>query len=448
MRADENDLLCRTGPDAPMGKLMREYWIPALMSSELQPGGEPVRLRLLGENFLAFRSPDGKVGIVDHQCAHRCASLFYGRNEEGGIRCVYHGWKFDHQGQCIEMPSEPPETDYKDRVKIDHCAVIEKYNIVWAYFGKGTPPALPQFDMEEIAEEDIESNMLFRECNYLQALEGDIDTCHVGFLHLGGMGPDRFEPGSLNYYRQLPENLAPKYEAMETEYGSMYSAYRPAGDETYHRIGQFAMPFWTAAPSAKLDTIRWRAWVPVDDDHSMLVVIGGRREPPLTIDKHGKPLPGAIVELKRMPNTTDWLGRWRIENNPRNDHLIDRAMQRDQNYTGISGIPVQDQATTESMGPIVDRTKEHLGTSDRMIMMTRRLMMRQARALVEEGTVPVTATNPELFRYARAGFVLLPEERDWLDAYNEYRAKWSNGAAVPIERVAGRRTPGQALERA
>jgi phthalate 4,5-dioxygenase oxygenase subunit len=440
MRAEENELITRTGPDTPMGKLMREYWIPALMSSELEAGGQPVRLRLLGENFLAFRSPDGTVGIVDHQCAHRCASLFYGRNEEGGIRCVYHGWKFDRTGQCIEMPSEPPETDYKDRVKIRSAAVQERYGVVWAYLGpRETPPRMSHFDMEELSEDQLEISFLFRECNWLQALEGDIDTCHVGFLHLGGMGPELFEEGSINYYRQLPANLAPKYEAMETDYGTMYCAMRPAGESIYHRVGQFAMPFWTAAPSEEMGAVRWRAWVPVDDEHSMLIVIGGLRAPPLTVDKHGQPLPGAVVELTVLANTTDWHGRFRLANNPRNDHLIDRQVQREKNYTGIQGIPVQDQAVTESMGPIVNRTKEHLGTSDRMIMLTRRRLIRAAAAAAE-GTMPSDVDTPDAFRFSRAGFVLLPKERDWLEGYNQHRLEWSGGAAKPIQRPAGNRT--------
>jgi len=437
MRADENELLTRVGPAAPMGKLIRQYWLPALKSSELEAGGAPVRLRLLGENFLAFRSPGGSVGIVDHQCAHRCASLFYGRNEEGGIRCVYHGWKFAADGQCVEMPSEPAETDYKERVKIKAARVVEKYGVVWAYLGeRETPPELPDFDIRDIPEEELNVDFLFRECNWLQALEGDIDTCHVGFLHLGGVGPEHFEPGSINYYRQLPENLAPRYEALETPYGTMYDAMRPAGENLYHRIGHFAMPFWTAAPSDPLGVIRWRAWVPVDDEHSMLIIISGHRPPPLTLDKDGNSLPGARTEMQRLPNTTDWYGRFRIANNPRNDHLIDRAFQRDQNYTGIHGIPVQDQAITESMGPIADRTKEHLGTSDRMIMLTRRKLMRAALALAEHGTIPQGVDDPSVYRFARAGFALVPKEREWLEEYNARRAEW--GAEAPIERVRAR----------
>ena len=448
MRAEENDLLTRVGPDTPMGELLRQFWIPALMPEELVAGGAQVRLRLLGENFLAFRSPDGEVGVVDHQCAHRCASLFYGRNEEGGIRCVYHGWKFARDGQCIEMPSETPETDYKARVKIRALRVAEKYGVVWVYMGDhAMPPPLPHFDWDELEDgHSLSVSFMMRECNWVQAMEGDVDTCHVGFLHLGAASADDFEEGTINYYRQLPENLAPKYEAIETAYGNIYCAYRHAGpDDFYHRIGQFAMPFWTMAPSEPVDHIRARAWVPIDDHHSMLIVIGGPRSA-TTLTKEGRALPGTSDPIKFLPNTTDWLGRFRIEENPRNDHLISREVQREGSYTGIQGIPVQDQAITESMGPIVDRTKEHLGTSDRMIMLTRRRLMRAATALRDHGTVPPEVHDVEAYHHVRAGFTVLPRDRDWLDFYNERRTAWSGGTAAPIERMhrGGRQTSGKA----
>ncbi|MBU0557263.1 MAG: Rieske 2Fe-2S domain-containing protein [Alphaproteobacteria bacterium] len=436
MSPEDNALLTQTGPGTPMGELMRQYWIPAFMPEEVKAGGAPLRLRLLGENFLAFRSPDGSVGVVDHRCAHRCASLFYGRNEEGGIRCVYHGWKFDRNGQCIEMPSEPPETDYKDKVKIRALPVVERYGVGWVYMGtRAEPPALPHFDWDEVEEgQSLTVSFMMRECNWLQALEGDIDTCHVGFLHLGAATPEQFEEGSINYYRQMRENLAPKYEALETDYGTMYCAYRPAGDNLYHRIGQFALPFWTMAPSEPLDHIRARAWVPLDDHHAMLVTIGGPRAGATTLTKEGKPIPGTTSPINFLPNTTDWLGRFRIDANPRNDHLISREAQSTQSYSGIEAIPVQDQAVTESMGPVVDRTMEHLGTSDRMIVLTRRRLKWAATALREEGTIPPGVEDPDCYHDVRAGYALLPSEQDWLDFYNVRRAAWSRGRADPIER--------------
>jgi len=440
MRADENDLLTRVGPGTKMGSLMRQYWLPALKSDELVAGGDPVRLRLLGESFLAFRSPDGSVGIVDHLCAHRCASLFYGRNEEGGIRCVYHGWKFATDGQCVAMPSEPPETDYKERVKIAAAAVEERYGIVWAYIGPDNPPPpFSHFDFDLVPQEDISASFMMRECNWLQALEGDIDTCHVGFLHLGGVQAQRFEKGSVDYYRQLPENLAPKYEAIEAPYGTTYVASRHAGPENlYHRIGHFAFPFWTMVPSDPLDTVRIKGWVPIDDMHVMLVQISGYDRSADPADKDGKKIAGTAIETPLLPNGTGWYERFRIANNRGNDHLIDRKVQRESSYSGIQGIAIQDQAITESMGFIVDRTKEHLGTSDRMIMLTRRRLMRAALALAEQDVPPPGAKDVDVFRFTRAGPIVLPKETDWLEEYNRHRSEWSGGEAQPIERMARR----------
>jgi phthalate 4,5-dioxygenase oxygenase subunit len=442
MRSEDNELLTRVGPGTPMGEFMRQYWFPVCASAELEPGGVPVRLKVLGEDFLGFRSPDGKVGVIDHQCAHRCASLFYGRNEEGGIRCVYHGWKFDQTGQCIEMPSEPPETDYKQGVKLRAAQVREAWGAVWVYLGTAEAPPLPNFEFEKVPEGDLSITFLMRECNWLQALEGDIDTCHVGFLHGGSTKSEDHEEGSHDWYMNLPENRHPKYEAMETPYGSTYTAYRQFGPEnTNHRVGHYLLPFWTMAPSEPIGHIRARAWVPMDDHHSMLVVISGPRPRFAPKHKDGRPMWGMTVEYDYLPNTTDWFGRWRIRENPRNDHLIAREMQRDGNYTGVVGIAVQDQMITESMGPIEDRTKEHLGTSDKMIALTRRVMIKAVTAFRDNKQMPAGYRDPATYAHMRAGHFTIDSRVDWLDEFNRYRGQWSGGAASPMPAPPGRRRP-------
>jgi len=425
MRAEDNELLTQTGPGTPMGELMRQYWFPALKSSELEAGGAPVRLRLMGENFIAFRSPDGTVGVLDHRCPHRCASFFYGRNESGGIRCVYHGWKFDAEGRCVEQPNEPPETQFKDKVRARALRTAEKNQVIWVYMGeRATPPPLPKFDIDDVPEDKLVVQFLFRECNWLQAFEGDIDTCHVGFLHTGGASAEMFEPGSLAYHMHTKQGLAPKYEAIETPYGTMYNAYRAAGeDQTSHRIGHFIFPFYTMAP----------------DEHSMLVMIKGEFiPPPLPRDKDGNVLPGGTIDLDYYPNTTDWYGRWRIKHNPRNDHMISRERQRTGNFSGIDGIQVQDQAITESMGPIVDRTYEHLGTSDQMIARTRRRLIMAARDHIEKGVSPPVVEQPDLVRGVRSGNFVRPSGVDWLETFNEYRKQWYGDKAPDLIRPKSR----------
>src|SRR5712692_1425329 len=172
----ENELLCRVGPGTPMGNFMREYWIPALLPRELSaPDCPPVRLRLLGENLIAFRVTSGKVGIVTNSCPHRGASLFFGRNEEEGLRCVYHGWKYDVTGQCVDMPSEPAESNFKTKIRATAYPCVERNGVIWTYMGpREVPPPLP--DILPNLDEECRVNKSMRECNYLQALEGDIDT--------------------------------------------------------------------------------------------------------------------------------------------------------------------------------------------------------------------------------------------------------------------------------
>lgn len=431
MRAIDNELLTRTGPGTPMGRLMRRYWFPAILSSELEAGGAPVRLLIMGEKWLAFRTESGAIGVVDHQCAHRCASLFFGRNEEEGIRCVYHGWKYDVTGQCIDIPSEPDGRAFAKRVKLAAARVHEVNGLVWLYLGEGEPPPFPEFDVNQRPADECIANITLRECNWLQALEGDIDTCHVGFLHLGGIPASAFPEGSLNYYRQL--DLAPRYEVVETGYGALYDAYRQGSPtETYHRVGQFIMPFFTMTPPFAFDSgaAHLRAWVPADDHHVWLIELR-HGEVPLTLGDDGKPMTGGTIGWNYLPNTTDWLGRWRVAQNASNDYGIDRSRP---NYTGIDGIPLQDQAITESMGPIQDRTREHLGSSDRMIAICRRRLLRAARAL-EEGDASLAGPEPaEAYRAIRSGNMLRPEGADWLEAYNGLRASWSPGVA-PIERA-------------
>jgi phenylpropionate dioxygenase-like ring-hydroxylating dioxygenase large terminal subunit len=422
---NENELLTRVGPRTPMGDLIRHYWIPALMSSELPaPDGSPLRVRLLGENLIAFRTTSGSVGLLAHGCPHRGASLFFGRNEAEGLRCVYHGWKFDVGGRCVDMPSEPPDSDFKHKVRARAYPCHERNGIVWAYMGpREAPPPLPDLEPNLLPDVQVEMWMALRECNWVQALEGDIDTAHLALLHLGSVSPDQVTPGTFDYYTVY--DRAPRYKVVDTDYGTMYGAYRPAQEDTYYwRIAQFLFPFYTLIPTGVLgEQILVRAWVPVDDHHTMFWSIAvpqtrtgsdGRRS-----STNGQPFPGTAGRPEFLPNTADWLGRWRLKANASNDYGLDREVQRTQSYTGIDGIHLQDQAITESMGPIVDRTQEHLGTSDAMIIRTRRRLIRAAIDL-RAGMTPPAVDAPELYRQ-RSGGVILPRSADWVEATEQFR---------------------------
>jgi phthalate 4,5-dioxygenase len=428
MNREENELLCRVGLGTPMGDLMRQYWIPALRSDELADrDGSPLRVRLLGEDLIAFRATSGAIGLIQNACMHRGASLFFGRNEEDGLRCVYHGWKYDVAGQCVDMPNEPAESTFKSKIKATTYPCVERNGVIWTYLGpRETPPPLPDLEPNLLADSEYSIQTVLRECNWLQAFEGDIDTSHLGFLHLGAVKKEDTRPGSFDYYTVA--NRDPRYLVVDTEAGTSYGAYRPAeADTTYWRLAHFLFPFWTMIPTGVLgQQIIARAWVPLDDEHVMFwsisaprsrlvpgtagagegVVVGGR---PAAAAGNRPP------DFRYLPDTTDWLGRSRLVENKANDYLIDRVSQKTDSYTGIAGILQQDQAITESMGTIYDRSNEHLGSSDAMVIRTRQRLLRAATALRNEGTIPPGVDHPEVYRL-RSGGIVLPKGVNALEA--------------------------------
>ncbi len=413
----DNEIMCRVGPGTMMGNLMRQFWLPVLTSQELgEPDGVPLRVRLLGENLIAFRATDGSVGLVTNACPHRGASMFFGRNEEGGLRCVYHGWKFDVSGACVDMPSEPAESNFKSKVRLHAYPCRERGGVIWTYMGpREEPPPLPMIagNMDDSSPSVVTKTL--RQCNWFQGLEGDIDTSHVGFLHR--VFGRQAEPGTFEYY--LDRDRHPKYAASDMDYGTIYGAYRPAeSGYNYWRIGQFLFPFYTMPGTGILGGPKgrrgYRLWVPLDDANTMFWMItpsaGG----------FGGANSSGFAKRGFKEDSTDWLGRWRLAADSENDYLIDRDMQRVTNYTGIDGIHLQDQAITESMGSIYRRTQEHLGTSDRMVIQTRRRVIAAAKRLAETGEVPASVDNPELFM-VRSGGVILPADADWLEATSDLR---------------------------
>ena len=341
----DNETLTRVGPGTPVGELMRQYWIPAALSSEFAADGDPVRLLLLGEQLIGFRDSNGKVGVMDHRCPHRCASLFFGRNEEGGIRCVYHGWKFDADGNCVDMANVPPHQDFKHKVHAKAYRTAERAGLVWVFMGdQAKTPDLPDLEALQLDGVDLEVSLFQRECNWLQAMEGDIDTSHVGFLHGGTRTATDYAADDPRRFGTLHRD--PEYTVAETDWGVMYGAHRPAGPgDIYWRVAHFLFPFWTMTPAGTFDTyIHARGWVPMDDEHTMSIGIrkkGSRLE---DLENMGKGL--VVGKEEKLPNTTDWLGRWRLAGNARNDYFIDRVAQKTDIYSGITGVTLQDQAMT------------------------------------------------------------------------------------------------------
>jgi phthalate 4,5-dioxygenase len=432
---EENELLCRVGPGSPVGELMRQYWLPGLMSAELaEPDGRPMRLRLLGEDLIAFRATSGAVGLIAKNCPHRGASLFFGRNEEDGLRCVYHGWKFDVAGRCVDMPNEPAESNFKDKVHARAYPTQERNGVVWVYMGpREIPPPLP--NLEPNLRPGTQVSISLRECNYMQALEGDIDTSHLGFLHMGSVSPEQTKPGSFNYY--TVKDRSPRYEVVDTEFGTMYGAYRPTDDDrVYWRLAAFLFPFYTIIPTGVLGLkVGVRPWVPADDTHTWVWGINDPAAFGVGVGGGGIAA-GARSNVDFLPNTTDWLGRWRYVQNSSNDYLLDPVAQKTNSFTGIAGINQQDQAITESMGPIMNRPAEHLGTADVMIIRTRQRIMRAAEALRDQSVTPPGVDNPDVYG-VRMGGTFLPKGANWIESTAELRKAFVEHPELETQAQAG-----------
>ncbi len=419
----ESKILTQVGPGTPLGEVMRRYWIPAARSSEIIPDGKPLRLRLLGENLIAWRDTGGKVGVMDHRCPHRCTSLYFGRNEDGGLRCTYHGWKFDTEGNCTDMANLPPHQDFKKKVKATAYKAAERNGLIWVYMGpKKKVPALPDIEACLVPEGEIDDyRFVMRECNWLQALEGDIDTSHLSFLHFGGVEHGDLQRGHKN--REVVGLRAPEYVIEDTDFGVSYGAHRPAENgEINWRIAHFLFPCWAIPPISPLgENVLARAWVPMDDTHTMFIHVGktgSMDQLPVKSPVEMQNFAGLSLVDNHLPDGNGWYDRGRLVENEANDYNIDWAVQKHLSYTGIEGIHVQDQAASESMGAITDHTFEHLAPSDIMVTHTRRRIVRAAKALRKSGKAPPGSTKPKSFK-VRGGSFTEPEGVDGLKTYRE-----------------------------
>ncbi len=408
---ERNAYVTQVGPGTPMGNLFRHFWLPLTLSEQLpEPDGDPLRLRLLGEDMVAFRNSNGEIGVLDAFCPHRRAPLFFGRNEECGLRCVYHGWKFDTNGTCVDMPSEPPESNFKDKVQIKSYPVREFADTVWIYMGPGEPPALPEMEWAMVPSSQRVAGMWLVECNWLQVLEGNVDTAHVSFLHSSQDGiPGVREEGW--------EDGAPQLQVIDNEVGYAYGGRRQrrTDNQYYWRVTQFLLPMYTLIPGPT-----WpRACVgvvPVDDHHTLRFQVSYNPEAPLPGDWR-RFTPRELGEFCMPDGVT--IDTWLPTENRGNSYGLDRDMQRRVNYSGIKGIETQDRAMTEGMGFVCDRSQEHLGTSDLAVIAARRVLERLARDL-ERGVPPRAAQLANRFG-ARPLDVVSPEANlgDLLARYSE-----------------------------
>jgi nitrite reductase/ring-hydroxylating ferredoxin subunit len=392
---EQNEELVRTGPGTLMGDLMRRYWIPALHAWELpEPDCAPVRVQLLGEKLIAFRDTDGRIGLIDEFCAHRGVSLWFGRNEENGLRCPYHGWKYDTAGRCTDLPSEPPETGMAARVKLKAYPCIERGDVIWTYMG---PPDLqpepPGLEWVLVPPERRFISKRLQECNWLQAMEGGIDSSHVSFLHSGALKRDPLFVGSRgNLYNE--HDKMPLFDVTDFEGGLLIGARRNADAGRYYwRITPWIMPWYTIIPPRAGHPLGAHAWVPIDDENCWAWSINYHPRRALSVQEVAAMKGGAGIHVKYIPGTFIPLA------NKRNDYLMDRVSQKaGLTYSGVEGIGMQDASLQESMGAIQDRTREQLVSTDNGIIMTRRALVRAARANREGKPIPGLAPAAQRVR--------------------------------------------------
>jgi phenylpropionate dioxygenase-like ring-hydroxylating dioxygenase large terminal subunit len=408
LSAEDNALLTRTGAGTPMGAFFRRFWLPVLLAQELpEPDGPPVRVKVLGEDLVAFRDTDGRVGLLDPRCPHRGANLFFGRNEGCGLRCAYHGWKFDVNGRCVDLPTSPPASDFRDKVRAGAYPTREWGDLVWAYLGPpALAPALPQLEFAVLPPAHRFVSKKLQQCNWAQACEGALDTAHFSFLHMPVWSGDDAIDAAVSRSsvdrqrtRWMRDDPRPDFEVVAHDVGFVAGAARRAdGDERYWRIAQFLLPNHALTPNALPgENIHGQTWVPITDEAAWVFCYTWNPDRPLTEDERRAYRAGRTVHAEVDEH---WVPRRHRDN----DYLIDREAQKRRTFTGIQGVSEQDAMIQDSQGLIADRTREHLGPTDTAIIEFRRLVLRGARDL-GAGVEPVAAGDGAGYR-VRGGSIV------------------------------------------
>lgn len=418
---EDNELLTRVGPGTPMGEMMREYWFPVVRSAKLEADGAPERVRLLGENFVAFRATDGRVGFIDEACPHRCASMALGRNEENGLRCIFHGWKVDVEGHVIDCPTEPEarRERFASLVPTRRYQVREMAGMVWVWIGqRETPPPLPNFEWTALPEDHVQPLRGVLRCNWLQALEATLDSAHVGFLHArDGAGRGNAVQRSESAF--MRQNKAPRFEFEVRQYGFREAAIRDLPeDECYTRIREVVLPNYSLIPRFPGDTGVTVISVPIDDEAVIQWYVRFSMDGPID--------PEAYLAFGTDSGDPDYFNS--DMGDVSNMWHQDRAAMKAGHWSGIVGRQnaYEDFIVQESMGPIVDRSREFLGAADVVISLARRQLLAAVKAHRDQGIVPFLGVQQDV-RGLRALSATYAKGEDWkeIDAFNPPEMAWA-----------------------
>jgi len=422
---EDNERLVRVGKGTPLGELFRLYWIPFLPSVDLVKDGQPKRIRLLGEDLVAFRNSEGAIGLVDQACPHRGAPLVFARNEDCGLRCVYHGWKFDVTGAVTDMPAEPVRSRLKERVRINAYPCRERNGMLWTYMGPDAdnPPPLPNLEWNLVPPEQVHISVRVQECNWLQAVEGEIDSAHAPLLH-GRLDAQ----GTTSAWIQK-RDLRPTFECIKQDFGMSIAARRNYDEDTlYWRVNQFLLPFYTLVPPlSPFPDLSGHAWVPIDDENTLCIMFSYHPSQALLPKTrrvfeqghNGRESGHASRDaLLQRPVTVPYADYW-TRYNPQNGYQFNYEAQQTAWFSGLPGLWVQDGACQSGISPIFDRTRENLCSSDTGIAMTRRLLLETLGAYRDHGTRPKGVGDPDVFM-VRAVSLQLPQAASWVDAGAEF----------------------------
>jgi len=424
MTQEENELLTRTGRGTPGGELLRRYWQPVALSEELLAEAAPLGVKILGEELVLFRDDKGRAGLLGIHCSHRGTDLSYGRVEDGGLRCLYHGWLYDVEGRCLEQPGEPGGGEHRDAIRHPAYPCNETGGVIFTYMGPGKPPLLPNYEFLNASPDHLYVAKIFHECNHLQANEGNIDPVHLSFLHrFLEKREERYRGvrgAEESHYNLVARNATPTLDVELTDFGvRIYTARKLGAEKAYLRVSYFVLPNLSAFPGqtgGEGYSVNWH--VPIDDDHHWKYTF---------VYSAGAPLQKEVINRERSELTPDY----RLVRNAANRFIQDRESMKTKTYAGMgSGFQAHDAFATASQGAIQDRTDEHLVSSDKAIVAARKLLEKAIRDLQEGREPPHVIREPSQNRFPHLLVIsdMIPDTGDW----KEYTRKLEAEARAKI----------------